>query len=86
MVNVLWELMKNNSLPDPHKKQQKNSAFKYSGMAFQILACVLLGFWGGTKLDIFLGLKKIPIFTLVLGLLGVVAGIYLSIKDFLKKK
>jgi len=55
-------------------------------MAFQILACILLGFWGGMKLDELLGFKKVPIFTLVLGLLGVVIGIYISIKDFLKKK
>jgi F0F1-type ATP synthase assembly protein I len=63
-----------------------NSALKYSGMAFQILACILLGFWGGMKIDELLGFKKVPIFTLVLGLLGVVVGIYISIKDFLKKK
>ena len=63
-----------------------NAALKYSGMAFQILACILLGFWGGMKIDELLGLKKVPIFTLVFGLLGVVVGIYISIKDFLKKK
>jgi Putative F0F1-ATPase subunit Ca2+/Mg2+ transporter len=54
-------------------------------MAFQILACILLGFFGGMKLDAWLGFVKVPIFTLVLGLLGVVFGIYISIKDFLKK-
>jgi len=73
----------------PDKKSpptNSNSALKYSGMAFQMLACILLGFWGGMKLDEFLGLKKVPVFTLVLGLLGVVLGIYISIKDFLKKK
>ena len=62
-----------------------NAALKYSGMAFQILACILLGFWGGMKIDEALGFKKVPIFTLVLGLFGVVVGIYISIKDFLKK-
>lgn len=55
-------------------------------MAFQIGACIILGFWGGMKLDAYLGLVKVPVFTLVLGLLGVVVGIYISIKDFLKKK
>ncbi len=63
-----------------------NSALKYSGMAFQILACILLGFWGGMKLDAYLKFEKIPIFTLLFGLAGVVIGIYISIKDFLKKK
>ncbi|MGZ3862450.1 MAG: AtpZ/AtpI family protein [Bacteroidia bacterium] len=63
-----------------------NSALKYSGMAFQIGACIVIGFFGGMKIDEYLGFKKIPVFTLVLGLLGVVGGIYISIKDFLKKK
>ncbi|HWY37507.1 MAG TPA: AtpZ/AtpI family protein [Bacteroidia bacterium] len=73
----------------PDKKPRptnSNSVLKYSGMAFQILAAILLGFFGGMKLDEYLGFKKVPVFTLVLGLLGVVAGVYLSIKDFLKKK
>jgi F0F1-type ATP synthase assembly protein I len=72
----------------PDKKPRpdnSNNALKYSGMAFQILACILLGFWGGLKLDQYLKLS-IPIFTMVLGLTGVVAGVYLSIRDFLKKK
>ena len=63
-----------------------NSILKYSGMAFQIGACIMLGFWGGMKLDAYFKLEKVPIFTLVLGLLGVVVGIYISIKDVLKKK
>ena len=46
----------------------------------------MLGFWGGMKLDEKLEFKKVPIFTLVLGLAGVVVGIYISIKDVLKKK
>ena len=73
----------------PDKKSRptnSNNALKYSGMAFQMLASILLGFWVGMKLDEFLGLKKVPIFTLVLGLHGVVLRIYISIKDFIKKK
>jgi hypothetical protein len=53
-------------------------------MGFQIGACICLGFFGGIKLDEFMG-NKIPVFTLLLGLAGVVGGVYLSIKDFLKK-
>jgi len=55
-------------------------------MAFQIGACIGLGFWGGIKLDAWLGLKKVPVFTLLLGLAGVFIGIYLSIRDFIRKK
>ena len=74
----------------PDKKPQPtnnpNSVLKYSGMAFQIGACIMLGFWVGMKLDAYLKLEKVPVFTLILGLAGVVVGIYISIKDVLKKK
>lgn len=55
-------------------------------MAFQMGACIILGFLGGMKLDAWLDNKKVPVFTLLLGLLGVGVGIYISIKDFIKKK
>ncbi|MBK6446728.1 MAG: AtpZ/AtpI family protein [Bacteroidetes bacterium] len=58
---------------------------RYASMATQMLAIIGLGVWGGVKLDAYLGLK-VPVFTLVLSLLSVAAAIYLSIKDFIKKK
>jgi len=70
----------------PQPTNNPNSILKYSGMAFQIGACILLGFWAGMKLDAYFKFEKVPVFTLVLGLLGVVVGIYISIKDVLKKK
>jgi len=39
--------------------------------------------WCGIKLDKVLGLQK-PVFTIILSLLGVFAGIYTAIKDFIK--
>jgi hypothetical protein len=45
---------------------------------------VLAGAFGGIKLDKLLELK-IPVFTLLLSILGVVLAIYIAIKDFLKK-
>jgi hypothetical protein len=54
-------------------------------MGTQMLAIIGLGVFGGYKLDNMMG-NKIPIFTLILSLLSVAAAIYLSIKDFLKKK
>jgi hypothetical protein len=71
---------------DPKRKPRYNNAMKYSGMAFQMGAIITLGVFGGRKLDIWLGLQKIPVFTLVLSLASVAIAIYLSIKDFLKKK
>lgn len=54
-------------------------------MGTQMLVIIGLGVFGGYSLDKWLG-WKVPVFTLVLSLLSVGAAIYLSIKDFLKKK
>lgn len=56
---------------------------KYSNMAFQMLAIILLGTWGGVKLDEFVS-WKFPIFTILLALVSVSLAIYISIKDLLK--
>jgi uncharacterized membrane protein len=39
--------------------------------------------WCGVKLDKVLGLSN-PVFTVILSLLGVFAGIYTAIKDFIR--
>jgi F0F1-type ATP synthase assembly protein I len=76
---------------EKQKKRQKkpeNSGLqayaKYSGLAFQMIAIILLTTWGGTKLDKILEMKK-PVFTIILSLIGVFAAIYTSVKDFIKK-
>jgi uncharacterized membrane protein len=48
-----------------------------------MIAIILVLTWCGVKLDKWLGLQK-PIFTAILSLLGVFAGIYTAIKDFIK--
>jgi len=72
---------KNPNLP----KKPLNNYAKYSAMGFQMAAIIIIGIYGGIKLDAFLGFKKFPVFTLVLSLVSVFAAIYFSIKDFLKK-
>jgi len=54
-------------------------------MAIQMAVIITLGVFGGKKLDQFFNLNQ-PVFTLVLSLFAVFAAIYISIKDFLKKK
>ncbi len=64
----------------------KNPLFnyaKYSSLAFQMLAVILLGVVGGIKLDQYLKLK-FPIFTILFTLVGVAFAVYLGIKDFIK--
>jgi len=68
---------------DP-KKQGLNSYVRYSGMAFQMAVIILLGMFGGYKLDRWLNLS--PLFTVVLSLSSVIIAIYVVTKDLLKKK
>jgi len=53
-------------------------------MAVQMIAIILVGVWGGVKLDEYLSLK-FPVFTLVFTLLSVFLAIFFAIRDFLKK-
>ncbi|MBW8050323.1 MAG: AtpZ/AtpI family protein [Cytophagales bacterium] len=58
---------------------------KYSGLAFQMLAVILVGLYGGIKLDKYLELQ-FPAFTLVFTLSGVVVSMLWVIKDVLRGK
>jgi F0F1-type ATP synthase assembly protein I len=55
----------------------------YSSLAFQMLAIILIGVFGGLKLDDWIGTR--PIFTITLTVLAVIFSIYYAIKDFIKK-
>lgn len=56
---------------------------RYSGIAVQMIAIILVSVWGGRKLDELAG-TDLPVFTAILSLLGVVAAIYTSIKDLIR--
>jgi len=67
------------------KKLSDSAYFKYSGLAFQLVAAVLLGFFAGRWLDKILKLN-IPVFTLLLSCTAVVLSLYQLVKDFSSKK
>ncbi|HOU96357.1 MAG TPA: AtpZ/AtpI family protein [Bacteroidales bacterium] len=79
---------KNDSQKNDNDDNERNGGLhayvKYSGLAFQMLAIILISVWGGTKLDK-LFLLETPIFTIILSLLGVAAAIFTAVKDFIKK-
>ena len=54
-------------------------------MGFQMIAIILLFYWAGSKLDDRAGSEK-PIYTAILTVLGVFAGLYLMLKDFIIRK
>ena len=67
----------------PRSQNQVNEYVKYSGLAFQMAALILLGYWLGQKIDGWLDLK-IPVFTIVLILAFLVTSFYSLIKSLPK--
>jgi hypothetical protein len=62
-----------------------NDYARYSNMAFQMLVIMLLGVFGGIKLDEILKLH-FPVCTVVLSLSGFLLAMYIGLKDFIHKK
>lgn len=58
---------------------------RYTSMATQMAIVILLGVWGGRKLDEIYP-REFPLFTLICSLVGVALAIYLTIKDLMKIK
>lgn len=69
----------------PKRKQQIDSALKYSGIAFTLAATLGVGAFIGTRLDNHFQLER-PYLTALCTVLALFAGLYLSLKDLLFKK
>ena len=89
---MIWVEKKKTSSDQPQNQKYSNrkdsglnSFVRYSGMGFQMIAVILLFYWAGSKLDIRSGNEK-PIFTAILTVLGVFAGLYIGLKDFIFRK
>lgn len=54
-------------------------------MGFQMIFVILIFYWAGSKLDERASGEK-PVYTAILTILGVFAGIYLALKDFIRGK
>jgi F0F1-type ATP synthase assembly protein I len=54
-------------------------------MGFQMALIILLFYWAGSKLDQRAANER-PVYTAILTLLGVFAGLYIVLKDFIGKK
>lgn len=67
------------------RKPNFQNALKYSNIGFQMLAVILIGTFGGQKLDEVFNNQN-SVFTIICSLLSVFAAIYLAIKDFINFK
>ena len=79
----------NNSSKNPNesklgKKRNPNVYLRYSSIGFQMMAAMLLGAFGGMRLDAYLGTK--PLMLIVLLLLGVAYSLYIVIKIVSEKE
>lgn len=73
-------------LKNPEKTTKSLSDYaKYSSMAFQMIAIILVGVFGGMKLDKWLE-TRFPVFTVVLSFVSVMLALYYSLKDFIRLK
>jgi ATP synthase protein I len=66
------------------KKQQLNSYARYSGMGLQMLVIIMVGVFGGYKLDQWLHTG--PLLTIILSIISVFISIYSITRDLLRKK
>ncbi|MAC94461.1 MAG: hypothetical protein CMC96_03050 [Flavobacteriales bacterium] len=62
------------------EEKRPNQFLKFTGMAAQMAITILIGVFGGIKVDEYFELSS-PIFTLVFSLLSVAAAMYFVIKD-----
>ncbi len=68
---------------DENKRLSSISAGgSYIGLSFHLIVPILLGVWGGFKLDE--GSDGIPKWTLILTLVGIIVGFYSFIKEVKK--
>lgn len=78
--------MPEKKLTNPEKTAKSLSDYgKYSSLAFQMIAIILIGVFGGMKLDHWLK-PRFPVFTVVLSFLAVILALYNTLKDFIRLK
>ena len=68
-----------------NNRSQLNNAARYSGLAFQMIAIILVGVFGGIKLDEIVK-WEFPVFTLVLTFLSVILSMYYAVRDLIHFK
>jgi len=66
------------------KSKQLREAARYSGLAFQMIAIILLVLFAGIQADKYFE-NEFQVFTVLGAFLGVILSLYISLKDFFKK-
>jgi len=66
------------------KSKQLRELARYSGLAFQMIAIILLVLFAGIQADKYFE-NEFQVFTVLGAFLGVILSLYISLKDFFKK-
>ena len=69
----------------PSKRKQVNDYVKYSSIAFQMIATILIGVFVGVKLDEYFETDN-SIFTLIFSMVFVLFGIFIGVRGIIKDK
>ncbi len=77
---------KKNSKPKSLKSGLRSSRefIKYTNIAARMISIILVGVFGGLKLDEYLGFES-PVFVLILSILAVFMAMYVIIREVSKK-
>jgi hypothetical protein len=66
-------------------QKQPNNLLKYSNLAIQMGLIIWIAVWAGQKLDSKFQYET-PVFTITLSLVGIMAALYLVLKDLIKPR
>ncbi len=72
-------------IPKRNNKNRLKDYVKYSNIGIQMMLIIVLGTFGGFKLDEYLN-WGFPLFVILFSLLSVAIAIYIGIKDVIKGK
>ncbi len=72
-------------IPKRNNKNRLKDYVKYSNIGIQMMLIIVLGTFGGFKLDEYLD-WGFPLFVILFSILSVAIAIYIGIKDVIKKK
>ena len=65
------------------KKKYLDNYARYSSIALQMIVIILIGVFGGIKLDEWLSMQ-FPVFTVIFSILSVIVAMYYVTKDLIK--
>ena len=77
--------MENQEQDSDKKKKESSELSRYSGIAFQMIAIIMIAVFAGFKLDQWIKAIEFPVFLVSFTIVGVILSMIYTIRDFIKK-